>query len=260
MRSRKVRFVKQAFLVAAGILLWLWALSVRRRYGRPITTICFEQGRIINSTDISNPSTLNLIWVFPRAGSFFDRRYRLHCRRSRCEIPGQPVQYMDGPEPDIRPGIQDAFLVYHRAQRPKRDSYLRHMEVSRRTLLMASIRCCLGAFNLQWWFSFKNSTKGRVRDSRRQRHGDRRHFRSDPGNLRRRLAALTPTVFTFQNGGSNQCRVELSDKTGDTADEFGCRRAKVIVAADAVQFVPSTGQKIYASPASATKTSSTPPG
>lgn len=60
------------------------------------------------------------------------------------------------------------------------------------------------------------------------------------------LLSIKPFSFTKR---SLPLRVELTDLTGDTAAEIAAGNVKV--AADAIKFVPTTGQEIYSSPTSA---------
>ena len=281
MRSRKVRFVvKYALLVSSSILLCAGALFAQAAGTIPWATYHHDVQRVgqnSNAINLANPNDLNLVWIFPRAldsassdsaGVVDDSSFatlltppwlcdstQIASSESKsvnlCFALAQSNQSVDTTGnllPDVR--VTWPFSLTSPTDCPRGQLYQVYVWLpAEYDTADKFIGAPYGSANpavpqaTTKAIYYINDINGTTSVTFNQT--------STGGGWR----LLTTQSFTLDATSS----VQLSYLTGDSpdyiaqeADSSGNPATRIMVVADAVKFVPSQGQVIYSSPASAT--------
>jgi len=191
-----------------------------------------------DSKDIANPSNLNLIWAFPRAGANLIDDEKSIIDDGDSEFLGSP-SWLTNPIAS-NDAWGDSFfatpaVAEGTAGTPRRAEW-------------GLPQSFFGRYQIMIWVPSEEATGlTHTRNAEYTVTDDSGPttfvFDQSQGG---KWVLLTNRTFSFTTGGG---KVVLTDRTGDTAQAILDDDIRVI--ADAVKFIPATGQEIYSSPASA---------
>lgn len=255
MRDSKPRILTLAVIIV-GIALLAgsgWAQSGASPLWPTYHADSLRAGQNPNSVDIRNPASMNLIWVFPRGGGAnIDEQLTI-------------VDDLDADFFEVTPGPtwrrnlaaddswEDHFHYTPAAsfQNVDQNGNRTDRQVKAKWFFPTG-RLPNGHYQIMVWvpssYTTNNNNTSRAQYTVYDDSGATTiTFDQREGGY---WKLLTTRHFSFNDSGVTMepYRVELTNYTEDTKAEVESRN--LIVVADAIKFVPSTGQEIYTSPAS----------
>lgn len=212
-----------------------------------------------NSTDITNPASLNLIWVFPRAETEIVKEEYKYIVDNLNDLFSATDDWNADHSDDAWGNVVSSATGVAKEDPPY--SYLWALATNKSATVKAQWQfppeIKSGYFTVWVWvppaptadpnnpqpveYSYTRNAIYTVHDAQ---GSVQVAFDQTKGGSWQQLST---TAFDFS--GSGKLYIELTNKTGDT--EADVNSGKIRVAADAIKFEPATGQQIYSSPASA---------